>query len=519
MKNIILRILIMGSLATLIACGGGGDGGSTDGGNSSQLLAEARTISGNAVHSDTATEEYTLEFTAVDAAVSSSFTLYLWDLQFLTNQATVTQASLDVHIYPDGGIGETCTLFWSNGLATCQFTSLNNSSQLNLDITNNSGADISYSYIFLPGTTTPPADGSLASPHRIPDSVIYDTYISVTAGIVGGTSGDSSYYVVNTGSAGTAFDSSIIAVTGGTNSELSLNLYSDSNFTNSVYSCADLSSMSCDTMYDLTANTDYYLKITSNGSTGEWIVYQLDLNPSNATYVDNGINVYFQDISSTYSGDAYSVYMFDSNGVAVAGVWADAGTLPAGGATIKLKTLDADGCVTTTDAPRIDSGTYTFVSGTKLTSPGTTKPAACPSSGYIRNATEGFSTIEDMSTIDAYSSVTMYPYTMTQLGINAVSGTSAPAIYCSVYDYNYTGADDKYRLGWAPIGGVVNGDVTTAWIGINVPQGGGYRIRCLADTNNDAIENSGDSVFELPFYSNYVTSLEIDATSGWTVVP
>ena len=517
MKNIISRLLMASSLIALTACGGGG--GSTDGGNSSQFLAEARTISGNDAHGDTATEEYTLEFTAVDAAASPSFTLYLWDLQLLTNQATVTQASLDVHIYPDGGAGETCTLFWSNGLATCRFTSLNNSSQLNLDLTNNSGADISYSYIFLPGTTTPPADGSLASPHRIPDSVIYDTYIPVTAGIVGGTSGDSSYYVVNTGSAGTAFDRSIIAVTGGSNSELSLDLYSDSNFTNSVYSCADLSSVTCGTMYNLTANTDYYMKITSNGSAGAWIVYQLDLIPSNAAYVDNGINIYFQDISNTYSGEDYSVYMFDSNGVAVAGVWADHGTLAAGGATVKLKTLDANGCVTTIDAPRIDSGTYTFVSGTKLTQLGETRPAACAStSGYIRIATAGYSEQVDMSTITAFSSVAMYPYTMTKLGINAVSGTSSNTMYCSVYDYNYTGADDKYRLGWAPIGGV-NGSITTAWIGINVPQGGAYRIRCLADMNNDAIENSGDSVFELLFYSNYVTSLEIDATTGWTVVP
>ena len=504
----------MGSLVALTACGGGGSGG----GNNSQLLAEARTISGNAVHGDTATEAYTLEFTAADAAASPSFTLYLWDLQFLTNQATVTQASLDVHIYPDGGTGETCTLFWTNGLATCQFNSLNNSSQLNLDITNNSGADISYTYIFLPGTT--PVDGSIASPHRIPDSVIYDTDVSVTAGIVGGTSGDSSYYVVNTGNAGTAFEiSPIIAATGGGNSELSLDLYSENTYTTSVYSCADLTSTSCDTIYNLTANTDYFLKITSNGSAGNWIVYQLDLIPSNATYVDNGINIDFQDISNTYSGEAYSVYMFDSNGVAVAGVWADDGTLAAGGATVKLKTLDANGCVTTTDAPRIDSGTYTFVSGTKLTQLGETRPAACAStSGYIRIATVGYSEQVDMSTITAFSSVAMYPYTMTKLGINAVSGTSSNTMYCSVYDYNYTGADDKYRLGWAPIGGV-NGSITTAWIGINVPQGGAYRIRCLADMNNDAIENSGDSVFELLFYSNYVTSLEIDATTGWTVVP
>ncbi len=515
MKNIILRLLVVSSLIALTACGGGGN---TDGGNSSQFLAEARTISGNAVHGDTATEEYTLEFTAVDAAVSPSFTLYLWDLQFLTNQATVTQASLDIHIYPDGGTGESCTVNWSTGLTKCQFTSLNNSSQLNLDLTNNSGADISYSYIFLPGTTL--ADGSLASPHRIPDSVIYDTYIPVTAGIVGGVAGDSSYYVVNTGSAGTAFDRSIIAVTGGSNSELSLDLYSDSNFTNSVYSCADLSSTSCDTMYGLTANTDYYLKITSNGSAGAWIVYQLDLIPSNAAYVDNGINIDFQDISNTYSGEAYSVYMFDSNGVAVAGVWADHGTLAAGGGAVKLKTLDANGCVTTIDAPRIDSGTYTFVSGTKLTQFGETKPAACTStSGYIRIATKGFSIDVDMSTISAYGAITMYPYTMANLWITVVSGTSSNAVYCSVYDYNYTGADDKYRLGGKTSIGGINGDVARTWVGINVPQGGSYRIRCLADMDNDGIETSGDSVFELPFYSNYDALKEIDATSGWTVVP
>jgi len=504
---------MIGLLVSLTACGG--DDGDDGGGNSSQFLAEARTISSNAVHGDTVTEEYTLEFTAADAAVSPSFTLYLWDLQFLTNQATVTQAALDVHIYPDGGSGEMCALFWANGFATCQFTSLNNASQLNLDFMNNSGADISYMYIFLPGTT--PVDGSLASPHRIEDSVIYDTYIPETAGIVGGVSGNSSYYVANTGSSGVAFDSSAI-ITGGGNSELSIDLYNESTYTTSVYSCADLTSSACGLMYGLTANTDYYLKITSNGSADDWIVYQLDLIPSNATYVDNGINVNFQDISNIYNSEAYSVYMFDSNGVAVAGVWADDGTLTAGGATVKLKTLDANGCVTTTDAPRIDNGTYTFVSGSDG-SPATTKPTACASSGYIRNATAGYSTIVDMSTIDAYSSVTMYPYTMTNLGINAVSGISSSAMYCGVYDYNYAGADDKYRLGWAPIGGVVNGSVTTAWIGVNVPQGGGYRIRCFADVDNNGIENSGDSVFELPFYSNYVASLEIDATSGWTVVP
>lgn len=515
-------VILLAVLMT--ACGGSSE---TDGGNGSQTLAEARTISSNIAHSDTVKEGYTLEFTAVDAAASPYFTLYLWEPEILSNQGTVTQAALEVHIYPDGGAGETCTPTWTgSNVATCQF-SISNASQLNLDITNNSGGDVSYMYIFMPGNT--PDDGSIASPHRIPDSVIYDTYISETAGIVGNVIDDSAYYIVNSGSAGTAFDTAIIAVAGGDGSNLAIELYDESTYTNSIYSCADLSSFSCDTIYNLTANTDYYLKVTNNGGTTDWIVYQLDMTPSNAVYVDNGINIYFSEYTYTYSGEAFSAYMFDSSGVAVAGIWAadiwaDIVAMPAGGATVKLKTLDANGCVTATDAPRIDTGIYTIVTGTKLESggtsgPGTTSPTTCTSaSGYIRIATAGESKIVDMSDIDAYSSITMFPYAMTNLGINAVSGTTSSSLYCSVYDYNYTGADDKYRLGWAPIG-ATNGAVSQAWIGINVPQGGGYRIRCFADVNNDGVENSGDSVFDTTFYSNYVTSLEIDATTGWTAVP
>lgn len=524
MSHLFFRVILFSHLALLSACSGGGD---SDGGNNSQTLAEARTISINIAHGDTATEAYTLEFTAVDAAASPYFTLYLWEPEILSNQATVTQAALEVHIYPDGGVGETCMPNWLNNMATCQF-SISNASQLNLDITNNSGGDVAYMYIFMPGDT--PVDGSAVSPFRILDSVIYDTYISVTAGIVGGVSGDSSYYVVNTGNSGTAFDSEIFAVAGGDQSALSIDLYSDSAYaTAPVYSCADLSSLSCDTMFGLTANTDYYLKVTSNGSANPWIIYQLDLAPGNAIYIDNGININFSEFTYTYSGEAFSAYMFDSNGVAVAGLWAedlwaDIDAMPAGGATVKLKTLDANGCVTATDAPRIDTDFYTIVTGTKLesggtTGPGTTSPAACAStSGYIRIATAGESKIVDMSTVSAFDSITMFPYEMTKLGINAVSGTTSDSLYCSVYDYNYTGADDKYRFGWAPLF-AVNGDVSQSWIGINVPQGGAYRIRCFADMNNDGIENSGDSVFALPFYSNYVTSLQIDATTGWVAVP
>ncbi|MDH5355113.1 MAG: hypothetical protein OEY09_11780 [Gammaproteobacteria bacterium] len=510
----------------LTACGGGGG---SNGGNNSQSLREARTLWSNLTHNDGVTEAYTLEFTAVDAA-ASNFTLYIWGAEFVPPNPG-TPVALDVHIYPDGGAGESCSLSLADNTVvdSCQFTQ-NNTNQLNLDITNNSGNPVTYEYIFLPGTT--PVDGSMASPFRILNSVIHDTDVAWTAGIVGGA-GSSSYYVANTGADTTSLGTSELIAVLGNNSELTIEMFSDSDYSVPVDEC---SSGGCYSFYNLTANTDYYLKITNNGSgTSNPIIYQLDLTPGNDSIFDYGLQV-SATLGSGSAGLPYSVYMFDSSGVAQAGLWSNNVLSGDGSIYTTMKTIDANGCVTNTNASQVTSGTYSFVlsmhSGLAVfygVSPLTDKPTACAGTdGYISNGYEGGVTTLDMSTVDPVYGVnlasdagsTLAGTSSLQLDIVTGSVQAISQLTCSAYMSGYTGTDDKNRLATftQPVGsGTANfstGDLLRL-------AAGSYRLYCLSDEDNSGGESTGDLVFDTTFdMPDISTNIAhpVDATTGWSAL-
>lgn len=518
----LFSVILVAILAT--ACGGGNDGG-----NNSQSLTEARTLMMNISHSDTVTEAYTLEFTSTDAAASSNFTLYIWDAEFVPPNPG-TPVVLDVQIYTDGGTTESCapSLADNTSVFTCQFA-LNNANQLNLDITNYSGDSVTYQYIFLPGTT--PTDGSMANPYRIPNSVIHDTDVSTTSGIVGG-SGSSSYYVANTGADTTSLGTSELIAVLGNYTELTIEMFSDSDYSTAVDEC---SSGGCYSFYNLTANTDYYLKISNNGTgSSNPIIYQLDLTPGNDSIFDYGLMVSLAK-GAVVADQPYSVYMFDSAGVVQAGLWTNNLMTSSGTLNATMKTIDANGCVTNTDASQVTSGTYTFVTSIMnlnavnnlSVTPWVDKPSACAGSdGYLSNGFEGGVITLDMSTVDPSIGVNLVTdaggtWGTSDLSISIVTGgvASTKQIACSVYMSTYTGTDDKNRL--ASFSQPVEFDTATFNTDYILRLAtGSYRLYCFSDEDSSGGESSGDLVFDttITMDTSTTSQLAVDATTGWSAL-
>lgn len=514
MYKILPRLLFLWVLLSLNACGGGGSSG---GGNNAASLIDARTAYTVNAHGAGVKESYTLAFNSADKSVANNFTLYIWGAN--DTQALGTNIQLQIDIYPDGGTAESCVPTWSaNKMASCQFTASSNATNLNLDITNNSTVDATYSYIFLPSTSI--GDGGISAPYVIPATVISDTN-AATFGGVGNSTGASSYYTFNTGTNNT-FDISPLIALNATPADLTVSLYSDIGFTTLVNTCV---LNACTSFSGLTTGTDYYLKVSSNGTTAsDFIIYQLDLYPSNAAPpIDYGINVSFG-YGSWATGYTYSAYLFDSNGVAVAGVWGNSGTFSSAGANIKLKTLDMNGCITTTDAPQITSGIYTLVSTVRDTSVlAYVKPSTCAGTGFIINAPNGQSLTVDMSAYTGGAPIAANADSTAYLTMDVNTGTSATNLYCDVYDGNSSSAnDEKYRLAHF-VSPMTAGAVSLTGIADYLPLGGYYSLQCIADNTGDGIRNTGDSVFSLKFSMppNGISYYYINATNtaAWTTVP